>query len=555
MSYEGGYYLIKESLLRTGIHQHSSVLDRPFSDITLQAVNSIQATPWRINDWVLDLLRECYTNRVLVGDVPDSDDKPIPTKMADDVWARIDDKAKAEYKKQRSELHAERARAESSRISFLSKIGIAEELRHEDAIYFPHFLDFRGRVYPIAADLHPQGDDVSKSLLHFARGKRLGHGGIKWLAIRIANSAGHDKDLIDARIKWVWDNTAMIRACATDPLGNTALWSKLEEPWQFLAGCREWAMSLDWIGGQENFISHLPVNVDGTANGLQHLSALGRDPVGAKATNMTSDPHRQDIYEEVAKDLRRRIADSAAAGVIEAIWWVGKVTRSTVKRAVMTTPYGVTDRGIRDQLVSDGHVNDAARKDRGKYADFLKDRMVESLGATVTAAKEIMAYIQKVTEVLTEAGHPLRWVTPSGNVVQQTYHRLARRKIETLTGAIILWDEDPRAGYDVRKNCLASAPNVIHSLDASALTLTVAKLIDRDISWAMIHDSYGCHAADMEMLSQTLREVFVEMYSGDWLADFEAYILSYAPEVELPPRPERGTFDVREVLDAQYFFA
>jgi DNA-directed RNA polymerase len=36
----------------------------------------------------------------------------------------------------------------------------------------------------------------------------------------------------------------------------------------------------------EEFVSHLPVPLDGSCNGLQHLAAMGRDVVGAQATNI-----------------------------------------------------------------------------------------------------------------------------------------------------------------------------------------------------------------------------------------------------------------------------
>jgi DNA-directed RNA polymerase len=46
------------------------------------------------------------------------------------------------------------------------------------------------------------------------------------------------------------------------------------------------------------------------------------------------------------------------------------------------------------------------------------------------------------------------------------------------------------------------------------------------------------------------------MFKGNWLADeFHAYLTAYAPDVDLPPVPEQGSFDVSEVLDAVYFFA
>lgn len=89
----------------------------------------------------------------------------------------------------------------------------------------------------------------------------------------------------------------------------------------------------------ESFVSHLPIPMDGSCNGLQHLSAMGLDPVGAKATNLMPGP-RQDIYQVIADRVASAVAADAAAGVAEAIHWNGRVTRKVVKRAIMTTPTG-----------------------------------------------------------------------------------------------------------------------------------------------------------------------------------------------------------------------
>lgn len=74
--------------------------------------------------------------------------------------------------------------------------------------------------------------------------------------------------------------------------------------------------------------------------------------------------------------------------------WVGKITRKVVKRAVMTTPYGVTERGIAEQLMSDGHTE--GMDQRAKAATYLKNKIVVALDETVTSAKQIMAWLQAV---------------------------------------------------------------------------------------------------------------------------------------------------------------
>src|SRR6185312_9470082 len=112
------------------------------------------------------------------------------------------------------------------------------------------------------------------------------------------------------------------------------------------------------------------------------LSAMGLDPTGAAATNLTACAQRQDVYEEVAKRVRLQVEQDVFDGTDAARVWHGKVTRQITKRAVMTTPYGVTDRGIREQLLKDGHVPADDQIGKGASADYLRDGIVQALGDT-----------------------------------------------------------------------------------------------------------------------------------------------------------------------------
>lgn len=107
----------------------------------------------------------------------------------------------------------------------------------------------------------------------------------------------------------------------------------------------------------------------------------------------------------------------------------------------------------------------------------------------------------------------------------------------------------------------AISPNYVHSLDASALMLTVQKSLTKNLrSFAMIHDSYGTLAADSETLAITLREVFLYMFGGDtnhlemWLREVLAP-LPVALQADAPLLPSMGALDVNEVKNAPFFFA
>ena len=104
----------------------------------------------------------------------------------------------AEYRKVKSETY-------SLWCDILYKLSIANHFRDE-IMYFPHNIDFRGRVYPIAPHFHHMGGDLSRSLLKFAKGRPLGPKGLDWLKIHCINltelkkkfNIDLDKDLWEA---------------------------------------------------------------------------------------------------------------------------------------------------------------------------------------------------------------------------------------------------------------------------------------------------------------------------------------------------------------------
>ncbi len=96
----------------------------------------------------------------------------------------------------------------------------------------------------------------------------------------------------------------------------------------------------------------LPVHQDGTCNGLQHYAALGGDARGARQVNLDNADRPSDVYTYVANMVEKRIRedleqdpDNKLARLL-----VGKVSRKVVKQTVMTTVYGVTFVGAREQI-------------------------------------------------------------------------------------------------------------------------------------------------------------------------------------------------------------
>jgi DNA-directed RNA polymerase len=250
------------------------------------------------------------------------------------------------------------------------KLDQAEKFKEFEEIFFPYNMDFRGRAYPVPPHLSNVGSDLCRGVLKFAEAKPLGPRGLYWLKVHLANFAGKDKMSFDDRVKFVDDNLEQVRLSAEDPFAGERWWMSLEDPFQGLATCLEIIDAID-CGNPESFLCSLPVHMDGSCNGLQHYAALGRDSVGGKAVNLCAYDEPQDVYVGVMHEVVRRVAAEAerqldfdtsdleslsrkqkkelsynrAAKLVN-----GLIDRGVVKRTVMTSVYGVTYIGARQQI-------------------------------------------------------------------------------------------------------------------------------------------------------------------------------------------------------------
>jgi DNA-directed RNA polymerase, mitochondrial len=109
---------------------------------------------------------------------------------------------------------------------------------------------------------------------------------------------------------------------------------------------------------------------------------------------------------------------------------------------------------------------------------------------------------------------------------------------------------------DSRKQTDGVTAHLVHSFDAAHMMRTVNRLYGLGLRhFMMVHDSYGVHAADVDLLHRVLREEFVSIYSEPVLQKFIEELRKANPGVKLPDPPKTGTLDIRQVLSSPYFFA
>lgn len=554
-----------------------------------EAVNALQRTPWAVNKKVLSVMQEAWDGQMEMPClVTRRDTKEIPCSRCGALVAlsqrnsrnihvrhecfETDEVALRRWKVLAAKTHEANARLISKRIQVNQVIWIAGIMSRYSKIYMPYQLDFRGRIYAAPFYLNPQGADYAKGLLTFGETMPINDAlAAGWLAIHGANVYGNDKVSLADRIAFIGSMHKEIRAIAESPLDHTELWVNADKPWQFLAFCFEWAGFLEHGYGYE---SSLPIALDGSCSGIQHFSAMLRDPQGAEAVNLMPSNEPRDIYQMVCNRVLERFkADTEnpyAAG-----WLSLNPDRKMTKRQVMTLPYGSTQFSCKEytneylqEILEERRYSDPSfvmpwpENERYKAVSYASEIIWEAIGEVVIGARQVMDWLRAWSKETAKAGLPITWTTPVGFPVYQAYPSMKHRRVATQLGEGImrLTLKEAQPVIDKKRMENAIAPNFVHSMDACHLVMSVSYAKNHGIKdFAMIHDSFGTHAANTERFSELIRESFVDLYTNwDILANFKGSMVSILPpdaQDNIPKDLQKGDLNLECVKGSSFFFA
>ena len=525
----GGYLLnevmVGHNLVRRG-NPSSIQGEKP-----LAFLNKIQKVAYRLNPFIVGVAEELDRLERPIGKFLPIVHHELPTKPVDIATNK---EARHEYNRKAAEVH--NIQAQEFRKSCRTRMTMEAVARFKDKerFYIPWSFDYRGRAYPIPAFLTPQDTDFGKSLLRFAEESYMTPEAEDWLAFQVATTYGLDKATLTERLDWVKSNKHIIACVACDPIKHIHEWEVADEPWQFLAACEEYYHCVLTCSRQ---FTGLPVATDATCSGLQILAGLARDRNTAKLVNVLPSERPQDAYKVVAETATPNCPESIRP----------YMDRKTVKRVVMTVPYNAKPFSNR------GYIKDALKE---KGVEISKEDLTETVKAVrdamnvvVPGPMAVMTWIEKeVAKAIDSGKTELQWVTPSGFVVHQKLMKKNTVRIDLqllgrcqLTVAV---DDSDKVDKNHHKN--ATAPNLIHSLDASLLHLAALRF---NAPIALIHDSVLCRATDMSILSTIVRETYMHLFAEhDYLKDFASQI-----EAETEP-PIIGDLKPETVIESTYFF-
>lgn len=595
---DGGYwtpYVPQQDLIRFKayqVHQKANARDE-FNALDMpnvySALNFLQDTPWRINKRVLGVVDQAIALGVTgVAELPDMHGREAPPMPID---MDTNEEARTTWKREASRVKSYNAMLVGTQTNLVRGLTVAREFAASERFYFPHKLDFRGRMYPIPVWLQPQGSDLPRGLLEFAEGKPVteANNGAAWLAVNLTSAWGNDKISFDERIAWVQSREDLWLRIAADPIGTRGEWlGTADKPWQFLAAC------LDWVGflkEGDGYVSNASVSVDGTCNGLQHLSALGRDDNIGAHVNLTPGVEPSDVYQFVADALiptLQRLRRSDGEPGEHASFWLsfcgptGKLPRSLAKRPVMILAYSATREAFFKYTLEWLDENQPPQPEedmklRYQRAAFMRNLMWDAVHEALPKATRVMQWLKDCAKQAAQGNQPIFWKTPDGFICRHFYGKMRSYQVKVkLDGSDFqLRLEEPTKDLDVAKQLLGISPNFVHSLDATAARGCINRAVSEGkiTAFASVHDSFGTHAADMWSLYGHLRAAFVEVHEAGVLQGFrtmcqsvmvghmvaheglDPFEASQRADEKLPSVPDLGDLDIRAVLESDYFFA
>ena len=494
-------------------------------------LNKIQKVAYKLNTFIVDVAETLQERGIEVGKFIPIVEMPLPPKpvdIADNKESRKD------YRRRAAEVCNINSQAFSRSCRTRMTMNAVKIFKEHEKFYIPWSFDYRGRAYPIPAFLTPQDTDFGKSLLKFYEQSFVTPESEDWLAFQVATTYGLDKATMNERLSWTRENITLIKRVAEDPIGCLPDWEVADEPWQFLAACEEYYACVIACTRQH---TSLPVATDATCSGLQILAGLARDASTAKLVNVLPSDKPQDAYKVVAEAAAPNVPASVRP----------YMDRKTVKRVVMTVPYNAKPFSNR------GYIREALKE---KGIEVEKDDLTETVKAVRSAMDRIvpgpmavMSWIEsEVSKALDRGLTELTWVTPSGFSVGQRLMKprvkvvelqlLGRCQVKVTTG-----DTD-KVDKNHHKN--ATAPNLIHSLDASLLHLSALRF---DAPISLIHDSVLCRATDMSVLSAIVRETYMHLFAE------HDYLTTFARQIGAETEPPMcNTLEPASVIESTYFF-
>lgn len=556
---QGGYLespwhpLVKRSNFRR--QDYHKVANSLKGSRTMQIVNSVQEQGWVINQPVRDMLVQLWREGGGTLGVPTRQYPEPPAYPLPDGWKENDktDENELIHSGWLSSMHGWYSARSKHQGAIREMAALQRDSDLENPQWFPNFMDSRGRMY-YRGRVNPQGSDRAKALLGFKQAKPLGERGLYWLKVGLANAFGYDKARFDARVAWVHEHMDLIREGVWEPQDSDFYRGNTEAPVMAVSIARELVEALD-SDNPEGYLSRVPIHMDATCSGLQHLSAILRDPIGGLQVNLMDNglAEKSDLYTAVAdRALKLAVHDCNGEDAEYAEFWLRNgIPRDLAKRPVMTYCYGVTFQGVMryvDAYLFDEDIRINEQQVPFRYRTYCTRLLLRAIEESVPKAAAFMQWLQQ--GLAGRALEHVQWETATGFPVIQYVAAMQRKRVNVRScgiNQVVLYDQLNRPDNMKMRNSIV--PNLVHSNDATHWFMTAERMRQQGLAIVGVHDSFGTHAADVDQMHSCIRESFIELYRDYNLV--QNYIEHNGIDLEAP---STGSLDIELFRHSEFGF-
>lgn len=198
----------------------------------------------------------------------------------------------------------------------------------------------------------------------------------------------------------------------------------------------------------------------------------------------------------------------------------GFIQRKVIKQTVMTTVYGVTRYGARQQIARQLAAKGFSDNAVWQAAQYLASKTFDSIGQMFNKSRLIQDWLNECAYVIaSKYRKPVSWETPLGFPVVQPYTHSSNVRLSGLMesngsgGITTAIYNHPFAHLHTSKQRTAFPPNYIHSLDSSHMMLTSLYCHRAGITFVSVHDCYWTHPNTVDIMNQICRQQFVALHS------------------------------------------
>lgn len=530
----------------------------------VKSMNVLQQTSWKINTQIRDVL---YRNRQKILD----QHKHLPKKYKSKV------------------------------IEF--DLTMARSTLIEDRTFYQYTeADYRGRIYYTTPFLNFQSNDIARGQMLFANGKLMTEDGLRRLKIHIAccynqtfskdelpdwlstdyqpyledeglDDISVDKMTLQDREAWTDNNIDMLMDLAAEERIELAA----EKPITLLACVLELYNAVHHDGP---YYTYLPVPVDGSNNGWQHLCAMSKDKEAGELVGVVPQDIQKDFYVQCAKNLITRMPE----------WFEERqmpmkhIRKGIAKRGSMTRAYSAGALKIAENMYMDCHVEGYLEKYNITKEDcqLLAKHLVKAIDEVCAGPLQTMKFLQKIAEAEIASDYAketqqksINWTTPSGfPVIYEAFidNEFKEKAIiscsERKTKPVIRKEDGTEEETDtiriqhvgkentdkpkIRSFMSGISPNFVHSMDAAHMAQVIKEW---GSDFGAIHDSFSVHACDVDELLEIIKDRFVDMYNYQNFFDVIEHMIITNQNNFNQPQPGLGALEISEVYNSDYFFA